>query len=58
MTKKYEAWVLTQIRVEFEDDGDLDLESQAFDALPIWATGAGVNAEAVYDLKEITDEDA
>lgn len=55
MRKKYEAWVLMQVRVEFEDNEDLALIDQAYDALPIYMTGKDCEPEAVYDLKEIEE---
>jgi len=53
MGKKYKAWILVQIPVEFEDNEDLDLVDQAYDALPILPNGA--EPEAVYDLTAIED---
>lgn len=35
MGKKYEAFFDVIIRVEFEDDGDLELKDQAFDHLDL-----------------------
>lgn len=52
---KYEAWVVLRVRVEFEDDGEMELESQAYDALPLWGFGNDVERDAVYDIKKIDD---
>lgn len=53
---KYEAWVVLRVRVEFDDDGEMELESQAYDALPIWGFGRDVETVTVYDINKIGTE--
>lgn len=53
---KYEALVLIQVRVEFDDDGEMELESQAYDALPLWGYGKDVEIRSVSDIKKLAGD--